>query len=88
MKSMNPRVSIKHDDSKVLSFKLDLFTLQRERERDAGEKNLINLISSDIFRPDAENFKMCLPYYLMSGLSISDIVHQAVIYKQQSKKVY
>lgn len=86
MKSMNPRVSIKHDDSKVLSFKLDLFTLQRER--DAGEKNLINLISSDIFRPDAENFKMCLPYYLMSGLSISEIVHQAVIYKQQSKKVY
>lgn len=29
---------------------------------------------------------MCLPYYLMSGLSISDIVHQAIIYKQQSKK--
>lgn len=37
-------------------------------------------------KPDAENFKMCLPYYLMSGLSISEIVHQAVIYKQQSKK--
>lgn len=46
------------------------------------------MISCDIFRPDAENFKMCLPYYLMSGLSISDIVHQAIIYKQQSKKVY
>ncbi|XP_062584936.1 BLOC-2 complex member HPS3-like [Saccostrea cucullata] len=36
--------------------------------------------------PDAEDHKLCLPYYLMSGLSITEIVKQAVNYKQQSKK--
>ncbi|KAJ8320525.1 hypothetical protein KUTeg_002112, partial [Tegillarca granosa] len=40
----------------------------------------------DSSRPDCENWRLALPYYIMSGMNVAEVVRQVVQYKQHTKK--